>query len=170
MRFSLDHRFDCTVARMEALLEDPDLYPRMQRSLPGMERIELLSQEESDGVLRRRVRYTPRAEEKIPSFGRGIITPEMLIWTEHSAFHRAAHRIDYRIEPNLPGKWKDRFESTGSFLYRAAGHGVERTIEGEVIVHVPLLGKIVERMLVKELTHSFSIESEVLTAWLAEGV
>jgi hypothetical protein len=168
VHFGIDNRFAASLERFEALIEDPELYPRMQRALPGMAAIEVLSWQEVDGVLTRKVRYTPRAEDKIPAFGRAVITPEMLIWTEESAFDRRAHRIDYRIEPNIPAKWRDRFASRGFFTF-AEHHGeVARRIEGEVTVRVPLLGGIVERMIIKELKHSFAAEAAELTAWLAE--
>jgi len=168
VRFGIDDRFAATLTRFEALIEAPELYPRMQRALPGMAAIEVLSWSEADGVLTRRVRYTPRAEDKIPSFGRGVITPEMLIWTEESAFDRRAHRIDYRIEPNIPVKWRDRFASHGHFTFAESAGQVARRIEGEVTVRVPLLGGIVERMIIRELRQSFRAEAAELTAWLAE--
>src|SRR5688572_25128971 len=131
MRFSIEHTFATTLDRLEGLLDEPDFYPRMSRALPGLASIELLAREETNGVLRRRVRYTPRAEDvQLPSFGRGLVTPEMLIWTEESAFHRADHRIDYRIQPNLPEKWRDRFDSSGSFTFNATPRGVLRRVEG----------------------------------------
>ncbi len=168
MRFAIDHSFATSLERFESLLHDPNLYARMERVLPGIERIELIEQHEQDGVVHRRVRYTPRAEDKLPSFARGIISPEMLIWTEESAIYRHQHRIEYRVLPNLPERWRDRFSSHGSFRFAATPRGVTRHIEGELVVRAPLFGRIVERMLVKEVTQSFSAEAAELTAWLAE--
>lgn len=168
VRFAIDDRFATTLERFEALLDDPDLYPRMQRELPGMARIELLESRETDGVVRRRVRYTPAAAHRIPSFARGRITEEMLVFVEESAFDRAAHRIDYRVEPNLPDQWRDRFASHGRFTFAAAPGGVVRRIEGEVEVRVPLLGAIAERLLVDDVKRNFAAEAAALRRWLAE--
>ena len=167
MRFRIDDTFATTLPRFEALLDDPELYPRMARELPGIARIDVLASEERDGVLRRRVRYTPRAEGKIPSFARGRVTPEMLVFVEESAFYRAEHRIDYRVEPNLPDRWRDHFASHGRFSLAAIPGGVARRIDGEVQVRVPLVGGLVERMLVSELRQSFAAEAAVLGRWLA---
>lgn len=166
MRFHIDDVFATTLDRFEALLDDPDLYPRMARELPGILRIELLAAEEVDGVLRRRVRYTPDAAHKIPSFARGRITPELLVFVEESVFDRAAHRIDYRVEPNLPPKWRDRFASHGCFTFAPVADGVARRIEGEVEVRVPVLGGIAERLLVEDVKRSFAAEAAVLRRWL----
>lgn len=168
VRFQIDDLFATTLDRFEALLDDPELYPRMARELPGIARIELVDAAEVDGVLRRRVRYTPDAARKIPSFARGRITPDMLVFVEESRFDRAAHTIDYRVEPNLPDKWRDRFASHGRFTFRARPDGVARRIEGEVQVRVPVLGIIAERLLVDDVKRSFGAEAEVLRRWLAD--
>ena len=166
MRFSVEHKLPGTLDRLDALLVDARLYERLAQALPGIERIELLSSEERDGKLRRRVRYTPRAEDRLPAFARGAITPEMLIWIEESVFDRAAHRIDYQVTPNIPERWRDRFESRGAFHFDEIADGVVRRIEGEVVVRVPLVGTIAERLLIKEVRAGFDADAAVLTGWL----
>ncbi|HEY2745037.1 MAG TPA: DUF2505 family protein [Polyangia bacterium] len=168
MRFVVEHKLPGTIERLEALIADPRLYDRLAPALPGIERIELLASDEADGRLHRRVRYTPRAHAsgRVPAFGRGIITPEMLVWIEESVFDRAAHRIDYRITPNLPARWRDRFDSHGAFTLRAEPGGVVRRVDGEVVVRVPIVGAIAERLLVKEVRAGFDADAAVLAGWL----
>jgi hypothetical protein len=169
MRFEIDDTFAATLEELEELLGDPDLYPRMARELPGIERIELLAEHESDGVVQRRVRYTPRDPgERIPAIGRARITPDMMVWVEESRFIRREHRIEYRVEPNLPAEWREQFASHGEFMFTSVAGGVARRIAGEVVVRVPVFGSIVERRLVKELRASFRAEAAVLATWLAE--
>ena len=117
--------------------------------------------------MRRRVRYTPRAHDRVPSFGRGLVTPEMLIWVEESAYDRARQRIDYRVEPNLPERWRDRFDSRGAFTFREEAGGVVRRVDGEVTVRVPLVGVLAERVLVREVRAGFDADATVLASWLA---
>jgi hypothetical protein len=165
-RFTVEHKLPGTLERLEALIADPQLYDRLAPALPGLERIELLFSEETEGRLHRRVRYTPRAHDRVPSFGRGLITAEMMIWVEESVFDRAAHRIDYRVTPNLPERWRDRFDSRGSFTFRQEPDGVVRRIDGEVVVRVPIVGVIAERLLVKEVRAGFDADAAVLAGWL----
>lgn len=170
MRFSVEHQLPGTLARLEALLVDPGLYARLERALPALERIDLLTHVEANGLIRRRVRYTPRPDTaRVPAFGRGRVTPEMLIWVEESTYDRAAQRIDYVVEPNLPERWRDRFESRGVFTFREEGGGVVRRIDGEVVVRVPIVGLLAERALVKEARAGFDADARVLASWLADG-
>jgi hypothetical protein len=145
----------------------------MARELPDIERIEVLESEEQDGVMRRRVRYTPsRAAEKIPALARGRLTPEMMVWVEESRFYRREHRLEYTVHPNLPDDWREQFTSRGEFTFAdVPGAGecrVARKIAGEVIVRVPVVGGMVERQLVKGLRASFRAEAAILAAWLVE--
>src|SRR3954454_21549256 len=105
----------------------------MARELPGIERIELLANDERDGVVRRRVRYTPsRAAERIPAIARGRITPEMMVGVEESRFFRREHRLEYAVHPNIPEEWRPQFSSHGEFTFAeaAGGAGVARKIAG----------------------------------------
>lgn len=167
MRFSVEHTLPGTLASLESLLVDPHTYDRLERELPGFERIELLASEETGGVLRRRVRYTPRAHDRVPAFGRGLVTPEMLVWIEESAYDRAQQRIDYTTHPNLPERWRHRFDSSGRFTFRQASSGVLRRIEGEINVRMPLVGGLAERVLVREVVTAFDTDATLLASWLA---
>ncbi len=171
MRFGIEHSFAVSRARFEALIEDAAHQARLLRELPGIAAAELLSEEERHGVLHRRVRFTPAAAlrgDGIPSYGRGLIKPEMLIWVEDSRFVRAAHRIDYTVEPNLPPKWRDRFTSQGSFHFLEAGAHVLRRVEGELRVHVAVLGRLAEAFLVGELKQGLAREAAALRRLLGE--
>ena len=166
MRFTVEHKLPGTIERLESLIVDPQLYDRLAPLLPGIERIELLASDDRDGQLRRRVRYTPRAKDRVPVFGRGLVTPEMLVWVEESLFDRASHRIDYHVTPNLPERWRERFDSRGAFTFRQEQDGVVRRVEGEVIVRVPVVGVLAERVLVKEVRAGFDADAAILAGWL----
>jgi len=170
-RFSIEDRFDATVEEFEALLHHADFYDHLQRSMPGIERIEPLERDEDEREIRRRVRYLPNVEGKIPAFGRAFVKPSMLSWIEESTYDKAAHRFRYRIVPNLPAAWRDRFDSHGEYTLRptaaaANARGLERRVDGEIHVRVPLFGRRVERMLRAEVETNFRAEAAALADWL----
>ncbi len=167
-RFTVENEFAASVAELEALLDSPALHERLQRAMPAIDAIEPLERLEDEREVRRRVRYRPNVDGKIPAFGRGVVKPEMLAWVEESVWDKAAHRYRYRIVPNLPAAWRDRFDSHGSYQLTATARGVHRLIEGEIHVRVPLVGGLVERMLVKEVEQNFRAEAEALRRFLAD--
>jgi hypothetical protein len=162
MKFAIDHRFAASMEQLEHVLFAPSLYEALERGMPGIERIEPLERVDEGGVVRRRVRYTPRVGDKIPAFGRAVVKPSMLQWVEESTYDRARHRFDYRIVPNLPEAWRDRFRSSGCYELRTVGEEVARHIDGDIDVRVPLLGRTVEKLLVREITDNFRAEAAIL--------
>ncbi len=167
-RFVVEDRFDATVAELIALLDDPALYERLQSAMPALERIQPLERTDEGDVVRKRVRYVPRTEGKIPAFGRAFVKPSMLSWIEESTFDRREARFTYRIVPNLPASWRDRFDTHGEYRLLDDGGRVLRRLEGEIHVRVPLFGGRVERMLRKEVETNFRAESQAIAAWLRE--
>lgn len=167
-RFVVEDRFDATTSEFVALLEDPAFYDRLQAAMPGLERIEPLTREDDGAIVRKRVRYTPRTEGKIPAFGRALIKPSMLSWIEESTFDKTERRFSYRIVPNLPSGWRDRFDTHGEYRLTDENGRVLRRIEGEIHVRVPLLGGRVERMLRREVETNFRAEAVAIAAWLRE--
>jgi Protein of unknown function (DUF2505) len=168
-KFAIDDRFDATVAEIEARLEDPSLYARLQAAMPGIRAIEPLTREDDGARVVKRVRYLPNVDGKIPSFGRAFVKPEMLSWIEESTYDKRAHRFDYRIVPNLPPAWRDRFDSRGSYVLAADGaRATRRRIECEIHVRVPLFGGRIERMLRREVEANFRGEAAAMARWLAE--
>jgi hypothetical protein len=168
VNYVIENQFATDVDAFLKVLDDPGLYPRLESSMPGLQRIEPLERTEDEREIRRRVRYTPRVEGKIPSFGRALVRPEMLSWVEESTLDKSARRIAYRILPNLPEAWRERFESRGTYDVVPSGRGILRRIAGEVHVRVPIFGRTVEKMLIKEVEENFRAEAGTLAQMIAE--
>jgi len=161
VEFRLEHAFDATLAEMEAvLLADPGLFALLEDAMPGIEEVRLLDQQDDGRVLTRRVRYVPHG--KIPGFAKRFITREMTSWVEVSRYDRARARFDYEIQPSIPEKWRDRFESAGSYTLTPAAGGagkVHRVIDGRVVIRAAVVGGLAERFLVAEVKKNFEHEA-----------
>ncbi len=169
-RFTIEDRFAVSVEAFERLLlDDAALYPRLAAAMPGIRAIEPLEREEDERAVRRRVRYTPNVEGKIPAFGRAFVTPAMLSWVEESSYDKVERTFKFRIVPNLPAGWRDRFDSRGSYaLTRGDDGGVVRRIACELRVQVPLFGGRIERMLRREVEENFRAEANAIARWILE--
>jgi hypothetical protein len=119
-------------------------YEFLQKNHPDVDRIEMLSQEESGGVVRRRVHYQPKPI--IRSVGPKKVPPEAMAWVEESEMRRGDYRLRFT---NVPVKdWvKERMTNHGTIELREAGPGrTTRVVSGELKIRFPLLGAIAERI------------------------
>jgi hypothetical protein len=160
MKYELTHTFDVDLATFEAALLDPRLLESMRQHMGGVRKIEEIDRSDDGQRIRRRLRFVPSTE--VPSFARGKIKPEMLEWTEESTYDRERHRCDYRILPNIPERWQDRFRSSGTYSLTEAGGKVRRVLEGEVTIKVTLVGGMAERYVVGQVKKNFDDEAEAM--------
>jgi hypothetical protein len=166
MKFDVTHDFDTNMATLEKALFDPRLYSLLSENLESVKKVELLELKDEGREVRRKVRYVPSTE--IPSFARGKIKPEMLEWVEDTTYDRERHQFDYRILPNIPERWHDRFASRGIYRLTEMGGKVRRVIEGEVTIRVTLIGGMAERYVISQIKKNFDQEAEGLRAFLRQ--
>ncbi|HJZ84150.1 MAG TPA: DUF2505 family protein [Polyangia bacterium] len=166
MKFELVHTFDTDLVNFEKALLDPRLYDMLGRTMDGLKKIEELERHDDGKRVRRRVRSVPQTE--VPAFARGKLKPEMLEWVEESTYDRELHRLEYRILPNIPERWHDRFRSQGTYSLTEVGGKVRRVIDGEVVIKVSLIGGMAERYVVAQVKKNFEQEAEGLRAFLRE--
>jgi hypothetical protein len=166
VKFELLHTFQTDLATFERALFDPRLLPLLERSLDAVRTIERLERSDDGRSVRLRTRYVPAAE--LPSFARGKLQPEMLEWVEEATYDRDQHRFDYRILPNIPERWHDRFRSQGSYTLVERGGEVARTIDGEVAIKVALVGGMAERYVIGQVKKNFDQEAGVLRDFLKD--
>jgi hypothetical protein len=173
MKFELVHLFATDLPTFEKALFHPDLPKSLEQIMAGVKVIEPLSSQDDGKKVVRRVRYVPSTE--VPSFARGKIKPEMLEWVEESTYDRERHRFEYRIVPNIPERWQDRFKSSGSYsLTETAGPvggpsvQVRRVIDGDVMIKVALIGGMAERYVIGQVKKNFDQEADGLRKFLVD--
>ena len=166
MKFELVHTFECDMATFEKALFHPDLHKMLAQAMSGIKKIEPLTSDDDGKKVVRRVKYVPNTE--VPSFARAKIKPEMLEWVEESTYDKERHRFDYRIVPNIPERWHDRFKSHGSYSVTEVGGKVRRVIDGEVTIKVTLVGGMAERYVIGQVKKNFDQEADGLRKFIAE--
>lgn len=167
MKFEMDHSFAVPLAQVERALFHPDLCARVLRALDRLEDMQELERHETETEIVRRVRVRPRYE--VPSFARGRIRPEMTEYVEASRYDKQQHRFTYTIHPNIPAAWSDKFVSQGT--YTLAADGAPRTrrhIEVELVLRIPLVGRIAERYIADQVRANFDQEARALESFARE--
>ena len=90
---------------------------------------------------------------------RRVIDPAKMTWITRTEVLPAEARTDWTV---LPDHYSDRLSASGSYRFAPADDGSSGTVvtvEGDLKVHVPIMGRSVERVIVSGLARY--IEDEV---------
>jgi hypothetical protein len=81
---------------------------------------------------------------------RAVIDPTKMSWVTRTVIHPAELRSSWEI---VPDHYPDRLTSAGSHRFTPADGGAATivSVEGELKVHVPIVGRSVERVIVSDL-------------------
>jgi hypothetical protein len=163
MRFELAQRLHGSLDAIESALLDPAFIDEL-RKLPKLGKLELLEQATQGNTVRRRVRYTFGGE--VSAAVKAVVDPAKLTWVEESTIDRTAHVTTFTIVPDYYARL---LEASGTIRLRPEGTNAttRRDIDGTVSVHVPLVGRKVEQVIVSDLKDYSTKEGELVERWVA---
>jgi hypothetical protein len=125
-----------------------------------IEVLEVVRHEDTGSRLLMEVRFAFRGPLS-PAVQR-IIDRNKMSWITRNEIRPDEARADWQV---LPDHYPDRLSASGVYTFEPGADGAETStvvgIQGDLKVHVPVLGKSVERVIVSGLRKYF--EAEVLT-------
>jgi hypothetical protein len=160
VHFEIVHEFDIPLDAVELAVLSPDLIEKLAPRLVNIETLKQVSHSMNDGVFERVWSY--RANVKIPGFAKPYVTPDMLGWNEESSYDLKKHKAEWTIVPHVKPAWRKFFKSKGTYRLLRKGEGSARVIEGDLSLDVPLLRKVAERRILREVTKTFDAEAATL--------
>ena len=165
MRFQIDHDIEAPLEAVEAALLSPDYGPRLGRSLASIESLEPLIHDLDDEELVRVWRVQARAPLGILEGFEAA--REWLSWEERVRYRLADHRAHWRIVPrgddSPAAPWRRYFAAEGHYQLKAlTADRTRRTVTGELMVRIKLLGRLVERAALRELRRAYAAEVAVV--------
>ena len=143
MKFEIEHNFDASPAEVLAVLTDPKLPEALVPNMENLVEMEFLSAEGNT----RKVRYRPIP--MIKTVGPKKVEPHWMEWVEHSTTDTDQCTIEFTNIPRVDTIAKMML-NRGTIYLRRSGRGCIRTVEGELKIKVPLLGRIAEKMIFKQ--------------------
>jgi hypothetical protein len=162
MRFQIEQRIAGPVDAVARLYTEERLYERLGE-LPRLGRPEVLDRRENGSEVRLEVRFR-FAGTLSPAVTR-VVDPARLSWVEESVHDLARHTATFVMKPD---NYADRLRSEGTVRYEADGDsGTRRTVEGDLAVRVPLVGRSVENAIISGLREHLAAEVEVVDALLS---
>lgn len=163
MRFRLEQFLPGPPDAVEAALTDP-AFTESLAELPNLGRPELLEQRTLGGRVHQRVRYHFAGE--LSSAVTRFVDPGKLSWVQVTILDPASHTADFHIEPD---HYAGILDCRGRFTLQAEGASTRRTAEGELKVHIPLVGRKAEQAIVSGLVDHARHEADILSTWLLTG-
>jgi hypothetical protein len=160
VHFEIVHDFDIPLDAVELAVLSPDLIATLAPLLPNIETLEQVSHS-MNGALFERV-WAYRANVKIPGFAKPYVTPEMLGWDERSTYDLKKHKAEWKIVPHVKPAWRRFFASKGTYRLIRKGEGTTRVIEGDLSLKVPLVQKVAEQRIMREVKKTFDAEAAAL--------
>jgi hypothetical protein len=148
VKFSIDQHVDVPPAAAVAAYANPAFYegrpPRDNISV-----LEVVSHDDTTTPIVIAVRF--RFTGSISSAVRAVVDPAKMSWVTRTEVFLDERRTNWVV---LPDHYPDRLTGTGTYHFtedpEAAGAAVI-AVEGELKVHVPLVGRTVERVIVSGL-------------------
>jgi hypothetical protein len=103
----------------------------------------------------------------VSSAVRAIIDPAKMSWVTRTDIHRDDHRTGFTV---IPDHYPDRLECQGTFRFSDGATGADScviTIEGDLKVHVFLVSRTVEQLIVNGLRTYLAAEASSLPEFRA---
>jgi hypothetical protein len=159
VKFSIDQHVDVAPAVAAAAYGNPTFYEgRPERDHISV--TEVVSHEVTGARILIQVRF--KFSGSISSAVRRVIDPNKMSWITRTEVLLDELRTNWEV---LPDHYPDRLTGRGSYIFGPGNKGADSAVikvEGEMKVHVPLVGGTVERVIVSGLRNYIAGEVESL--------
>ena len=148
MKFSIRHAVDVPPAQAMAAYASPAFY----EGRPARDAIavrEVVGHEDLGDRVLMEVRFAFTGH--LSAAARAVVDPHKLSWVTRSEIRLAAGRSSWVV---LPDHYPDRLSASGTYRFEQGAGGPGTTVvevEGELGVHLPIVGRSVERVIVSGL-------------------
>jgi hypothetical protein len=161
VKFHLEHIFHAPLDAVEAAMVDPEFLESTR--LPDVGPPKVLSREEDGDTVTLRVDY--HYTGSLDSLARRVLRSSDVAWVQETKLDRRSHRTTFTVIPKVHA---ERFQCGGAMQLTEAeaDAAVERVIDGELKIKVPLFGGRAEGLIVPGLRTRMNREAELLDEWL----
>lgn len=145
-----------------AILSDPDFY--LGLDLPDLSRPEVLEHgtDGDEAVVRLRYEFVG----SLDPIAQRLIGAGRLAWVQEVRVDQSGASGALRFEAE---KNRRQLHGAADFVLNRDGTGTVRTIDGELVVAVPGIGRMAERRIVPGLVRRLDIEAEAVNDRLRRG-
>ena len=160
MRFHVEHHFEASKSAVSGLLCDPAFY--LALTLPDLSQPELLEegQEGHSTVLRLRYEFVG----SLDPIAQRLIGSGRLAWIQEVRIDRSTGSGELHFEAEKDPR---RLHGAARFVLTESDGATTRSIEGELVVAIPGVGRMAERRIVPGLVNRLDIEAQAVNDQLS---
>jgi hypothetical protein len=164
VKFSIGQNVAVAPEAAVAAYGDPAFY-RDRAPSGDISLVEVVGHEDTGTTARIEVRY--QFTGSVSSAVRAVIDPAKISWVTRTEIDKAQRRSTFTV---LPDHYPDRLDCSGTFTFAEAASGPQATvitIAGDLKVHVFLVGRTVEQLIVTGLRNYLEAEISTLPEFTA---
>jgi hypothetical protein len=162
VQFEIAHELDAPLDVIELAFLSPEMGAMLAQALaPGISSVETVLHEVKDGALRRTLRF--QASAPLSIFKDRTIAKDALSWDTSVVYPIGSHTSTWEVAPRE--QYRRYFRSRGIYRLEAAPEGRTRRVvagEIEIMVPVPMVSGLVERVALAEVRKTYDAEAETL--------
>jgi hypothetical protein len=168
VRFEISHEFEASIEALELAVLSPDLGDVLLRTLqgagsgigrPSIESVETVEHVLEGGALRRVLRF--QASAPLPILKVKSVSRDAMSWEETWTYRLAEHASTWSVAPKP--QYRRYFESSGTYRLEPTEDGrTRRVVEGDLRIHVALIGALAERVALGEVRKTYDAEANTL--------
>ena len=162
MDFHSTERIAAPRAEILDALVDPGYYAHLATQVSAIEAPELLSASRDEEQIELKVRYAFAGELSGPA--KMAIDARKLTWVIHTRLDLASNRAVLDI---VPDHYADLVVCDGEVSFVEDGEETLETIEGSLVVKIPLIGSTAERVIIDGLLKHLGDEAAALGEFCA---
>jgi hypothetical protein len=171
VKFEVKQQIEGSVDEVERAFLDERYVPFLLANHGVLVEAQVLERQDDGKQIRRKVRYLPKPV--IENIGGKTVPPEWFAFVESSTYDKERKQLTFENVPTS-SKISGMLTNTGVLRLRASGRGTERTVEGDIKLHLPFFLKPVamigERVIQHEGVKILDGEVPVLNRFIAEVV
>jgi len=161
VNLNVRHTFPCTADVFWQMFWD-DEYDAMVSKSAGVTRETLWEREEGDQRVWR-MRFTP--DQELPAMVAKAVGTSKLVYEQQSRL-TADKVLHWEV---FPAVVPDKVTAKGTMRIQEHARGVDRIVNGEISVRIPLIGGRVEKAIHKSVVESYERAAEASVRWLEKN-
>ncbi len=124
---------------------------------------ELLEEHRDEQSYKRIAKIYP--DRELPGPLKKLVPADQFSYTEHVTYTWGSRTAQWHIE--LPAMIADKVsKAEGTYIFTETGDGVSRVVEGEIVVKIFGIGKIVEKFLAEQIESSYDKAADFTQTWI----